>query len=481
MNGDTFERSADMRLVELQRQSLGIRSPTTTWTRSQLELPHASEAPLAPNQTGIIVAATVDAQPKSGLIPGALVTVSIALSSEGDGTARGLRIAMPLPLEATFRKGTLSIDGGSEEDHAAESFFGEGLSLADLAPGERRTLIVQLLIEPGVGNLTIGPRVQIDAGAMLGPRGIRLTRGAAPRLSEPPERPFYEPDAEEQAVTALESALPVARVSILQPSEMPPIVPREEPPLERVSVPPARPAAMEAPVPEVSGQDVPEQLVVRGVGGPILTVALDRRRCAMLSSLFGGRSLGMIAHYLVLNALATTTALPEDGSSDELTAFVASQEHLLSRALIAARLGKPIATEAIAAPLPTFPPAIADRNDSAEITPGEAGAVRLMRAYRPTEIAFLARMLANDNAALFLRAAQCFVGLCASDIAIPDGADRRRIGTLLATYAGLAASEINRIFLRAKITRTPALFKETEPAFDEAARRILDALGSRFA
>jgi len=208
----------------------------------------------------------------------------------------------------------------------------------------------------------------------------------------------------------------------------------------------------------------------------VLTVTLDRKRIAALRTLFGERSLGMIAHYLLLNALAATAPLPDDGAGGALAAFVSAPEMLLSRALIATRLGKAPPPESIAAALPAFPPAARDRDDIAMLALPGAGEVCLVRAFKASEIAFLGGMLANAEAPPFLRVAQLFVGLCVNDAAVVDGAVRRRLGTVLGSYTALAAGEINRIFLRAKLTRTAVPFKETEPAFDDAGRAVLDAL-----
>ncbi|MFN2462004.1 MAG: hypothetical protein ABR591_15205 [Candidatus Velthaea sp.] len=104
-----------------------------------------------------------------------------------------------------------------------------------------------------------------------------------------------------------------------------------------------------------------------------------------------------------------------------------------------------------------------------------------MRAFKLNEIAFLERVLGNADAPPFLRVAQVFVGMAASDVALADGAQRRRIAAAITAYTSLAAAEINRIFLRAKLTRTAAPFKETDAPFDAAARSMLETLAEAFA
>jgi hypothetical protein len=75
-----------------------------------------------------------------------------------------------------------------------------------------------------------------------------------------------------------------------------------------------------------------------------------------------------------------------------------------------------------------------------------------------------------------MRAAQLFVGLCANDAVVADEHERRRLGVALTAYAALATAEISRIFLRAKLSGLPDLFKSTDTDFDNAARTVLAAI-----
>jgi len=184
----------------------------------------------------------------------------------------------------------------------------------------------------------------------------------------------------------------------------------------------------------------------------------------------------MIAHYLVLNALAAKDALPGDTADGSIAAFVAQQEQLLSRALISARLGKPLSPDSISATLPAFRSVLTSFSDERTIAMPPPGQTLLFRSFTRSEIAFLERTLANDQAFPFMRAAQLFVGLCANDAVLAAGGDRRKLAVALSAYTALATAEISRIFLRAKLSREPAIFKATEPAFDDAARTVLAEL-----
>ncbi len=136
-----------------------------------------------------------------------------------------------------------------------------------------------------------------------------------------------------------------------------------------------------------SVRSVDEPLCVVGEGVPILTVRIDRKRLATLNRLFSGRSLGMIAHYLVLNALAVTDALPGDGVDGSLASFVAQQERLLSRALIATRLGKSPSPDSLSAPLPAFPPQVATHTGRRDVDIAAGGDLLLIRALAPGDVA----------------------------------------------------------------------------------------------
>jgi hypothetical protein len=465
---ERFDVSADMRLLELQRRALGLAEPAAaTWrSRSGNESGEGEADASAREPAGISIAAQLDASPRSGIIPGALVTVTLALVNNGATAARDVRVSMPLPLDAAIHPGTLRIDGTARGDDQAAELFGDGLAIGDLAAGSRRTILVRLVIGPGTSDLTMSAHVEAGAGAIAGPGAIRLSRGAAPTRPAAEERPFYEPDESEASI---ESGLPEpAFIAVVQPAEVPPApVPPES------IAPPV--TELPAPTPPIA---LPSAPAIRGSGGPVLLTTLDRRRYAALTALFRERSLGMIAHYLVLNALATVEPLPGDGEAPELRTFVTNQERLLTRALVSQRLGKPSPPESIAALFPAFPPPLAPRTGEVPLPEPEPGTLVLVRAFSEREIGFLGGMLANAGSPPFLRAAQLFVGLCATDSAETDDATRRTMATLLSRYAGLAAAEISRIFLRAKLTRTPAVFKESGADLDDAARAVLAAIGA---
>jgi hypothetical protein len=472
MNDDRFERSADMRLMDLQRTRLGAPAPRLDWERLGGALPHGGAPPDdAPEARGPLLSAILDAQPRGGLIPGAQVTVSLAIVNDGSAGIAGIRAVLPLPAGLRLVPGSLRIDAADRDDEVAEDLLGGGIALAPIGPGERRTVVARFAVESGLDDVVLLPHVRADDGTgITGPRGLRLTRGAHRPLdvARAPERPFYELDDDEVALEAeppdepaLAPAPPPSAVVVQPPEHFEPVLPPlPEPEPEPEPEPVAAPAAPLGP-----------QAIANG--SFVLEVTLDRPRIASLRALFTGKPLGMLAHYLVLNALATRRPLDGDGDTVALTAFLETQERLLSRALISTRLGKPIAPESVAAPLPAFPPDLPERDGAFALAPAPDGAVTLVRAFRPSEVAFIARTLTNESAHPFLRAAQFFVGLAPGDAAVDDDQARARASATFLSYATQAAASISRIFLRAKLARSVALFRDSDPELDAAGKAAL--------
>ncbi len=589
MTDERYERSADMRLLELQREALG-KAPriigSTRYTDTETNAETVEDD--AVHQRGTILAAAIDAQPRSGLIPGALITIALSVGNDGDAAASGVHVSLPLPAGTAYRPGTLAIDGVAVDDLEANELFEAGITLGTVEPGGRRTVVVKGVIEPGFNDIVLLPHMRAASGAILGLRALRLTRSRVARTPVEAERPFYESDDGESGEIFVPPP-PQSTLTVLQPRELPPVVepaapvaagqpvevepaplssvmpvrqppeptpestrestpeeriasaeplavaaaaavpeqavtpipvvsaipalrkatkakakaepkprakPKSKPARETIKVdvepsprkPPASAAASKTPlkatthVETVAEEDADAPVPIMGHGGPILTVRLDRKRLATLSRLFSGPSLGMIAHYLMLNALAATDALPGDGKDTAIATFVVRQEQLLSRALIATRLGKAPSPDDVGAVLPPFPPMVAQHTKTVSVrAPAGDDEALLVRAFAPAEIAFMDRMLANTKAPAFLQAAQLFVGLCANGAVVSHTYLARRVRQALTAYAALATAEISRIFLRARLSGQPELFKPTDPTFDDAARTVIETLADLFA
>jgi hypothetical protein len=514
---ERYGRSADMRLHDLAREEQGLpaRPPVLTSyiDAAQVE-DDADEDEEAFVASGTVLVAALDAQPRVSLIPGALVTIVLTILNDGTVAARNVHAVLALPADTAYRIGTFAIDGAPGSDDSANELFGNGTDVGDIEPSARRTVVLKLVIEAGVGDIALSPHLSVAAGAVLGLRAMLLKRAAPSGRSVVPERPFYELDPDESASEALAEPASPPTITVLQPAEFPPLViavPKNEPAfvvksprfgpgtivptmrhtlddaaaLHAISVEnlpiavaeaPAGPMPEMAPRTRIESVRSRDQAFVTGVGGPILTMRLERKRLAMLNGLFSGPSLGTIAHYLVLNALAATQPLPGDHADGSLAAFAAHQEQLLFRALIATRLGKNPAPDSISAPLPRFPPRVAAHSDRWPVEPCAPGEIMLVRAFAMSEMIALQGVIADDGAAPFRRAAQLFVGLCANDVVTAAERERREARNLLTEYAALASEEVGRIFELGKPGRAPVPFRPTDPSFDDAARRVLAAL-----
>jgi hypothetical protein len=526
VNDDGYGRSADMRLHDLRRDELGMRPRPpvlTSYVDPEYAMESADDEDEAFAASGPILVAALDAQPRVGLIPGALITIVLTVVNDGTLAAYNVAANLALPVGTTYRAGTLTLDGTRGNDVIASALFENGSNLGTIEPGARRTLIVKLLVEAGVGDIVLSPHLTAAAGAVLGLRAMRLKRTEPSTRGVAAGRAFYELD--EVEITSEEfvaeakapaGAPSPATITVLQPPEYPPLViavaPNElafvveqpstagtqaipsvrlaedenlsakfavDKPATAVAEAHAEPAARPVAPPRIeSVRSSDEPLSVMGKDGPILIVRLDHKRLAALNRLFSGPSLGTIAHYLLLNALAVTDPLPGDGVDGSIAAFVAQQEQLLSRALITTRLGKSPAPDRISAPLPPFPPRISTHLDLRlvdAVTPGE---IMLVRALSTSDLIDLQRTVWGDDAAPFQRATLLFVGLCANDLVVEDERERRNAGKALTEYAALATDEIGRIFQRATLGRAPVPFRPTDSSFDDAARTVLEALGA---
>jgi hypothetical protein len=479
---ERYGRSADLRLHDLRRVELGLpprASILTSYVAPENLTAVEEDEDDAFAASGSVLVAALDAQPRIALIPGALITIVLNVVNDGKAAATGVRANVALPVDTTYRPGTLAIDGTPGNDAIAYDLFENGTDLGEIESGARKTVIVKLVVEAGVGDILLTPHVSAAAGAVLGLRAMRLSRAAPSGRGVVVERPFYESDADELA-----SEPPVARmnqstITVLQPPVYPPIhipvVPGGPKTTPQAGTKPS-PRGISGPSRIESVRSNEDTFSVTGQGGPILTVRIDRKRLKTLTRLFSGPSLGTIAHYLVLNALAVTDALPGDGADGSLAAFVAQQEKLLSRALIAIRLGKTPAPDTVSARLPPFPPRIAAHAEECRIAAPVAGEAILVRALAADDLIALERIVSNPAAAPFERSAQLFVGLCANDVIIADERERRHAGKVLAAYAALATDEIGRIFPPGKPSRAPAPFRPTDGDLDDAARTVLAAL-----
>jgi uncharacterized repeat protein (TIGR01451 family) len=142
MRDPDFYLSADMRLIALQRSALGLPEPDRPdWeNRAIADGPNLPDDPLHPPE-GAIVNVVAVATPSEGIIPGAIVTLTLSVANEGVATAHDVRVSVPLPGGASYRPGSFVRDGAPAFDEIAERFFGAGLDLGAVAPNSRATFV----------------------------------------------------------------------------------------------------------------------------------------------------------------------------------------------------------------------------------------------------------------------------------------------------------------------------------------------------
>ncbi len=481
-----FEVSADMRLLELQRQAAGAPVRETRWEPSAADLeeledaPLVAEAPSAPS-TGAVLHLALAAGPERGLIPGALVSVTIALSNDGGVPAEGVVLSLPLPAAARYRSGTLQRDGRALEDDRSEELFGEGLAIGALAPGERCTIAYRIEVGAGVTPLLLLPHARSINAAVIGARPLRLARGSAgtafssavrnelvdlPEAAQSEEElPIYELDEEEQ----LEYEATAAALSTAAPPFSPP--PEPAPP-ELASAPTSAPAPESSPapgpLPEREPVSAPEPAPLpRSV--PALHRRLDRASVAFFERSFAtGRSATLVAHALFASALACV-----DGEESPILAHLDRQAALLHRITLHAKLGRAERLASYAGE--SFVPTIA-----VDLPPPTSAKGEIVLTLEITDAVRerIASAIGGDRPWDFHRARRLELALMAESISggSPNDRDADLDREALAEYRALWQTALQRLFVRARLEPSIAVVQSADAALDTAARRVLERL-----
>jgi hypothetical protein len=359
---ELFERNADMRLLELRHSETGRTSGAVRHVAGGF----GAETSVGEADVRIANAprmrVAIAAVPKSGVIPGALVSVVIDVFNDGTAPAPESKLVLSLPIETEFRTGTLRIDG--REVIGPERLFGDGLPIARLPGDTSAKVVLQIHVLPGLNPLYLQPRLQTNGVPVVGTPGISIKRAAAPgtRTAAEPERPFYELDDEEvasvEAVTALPIVPPVLppvdHVAIVaepatEPEPAAPPPPKrarrqaaakpavEPPPADVVPVDAALdvPAAAEAPAPKTPRAIAPAEARMSRFR------TLGKAEVAVLDRLFLAEQPGIVAHLIAISTIACTE--PEhDADTSGYGDFVRADLKSLGRALVLTRLGKPL-------------------------------------------------------------------------------------------------------------------------------------------
>ncbi|HET9030488.1 MAG TPA: hypothetical protein VFN49_09940 [Candidatus Aquilonibacter sp.] len=481
-----FELSADMRLLELQRASLGLAAPSpTAWqTRHLADAGIGLDDPQLPQAQSAVLNVSVVANPPSGVIPGAVVTVTLSVANEGAVAAQNVVVAVPVPGGAGYRPGSFVFDGRSPGEDAAELFLGSGLNVGELGPGERRTFIWKLGVRLGTQALLLAPVVRASGAAVVGAKALKVERKdrasiafateverADPALFSPSplipveipvesivaeepadELPFYELDAEETLVheaadAALSSAAP------------PPAAPEPEPEPE----PAPEPAVAEPP---------PLREAV------VLYAKFDRATVAFFERTFSGsKDPTILSHCIFASALACAT----DESGGDLLGLrrhLDAQSQVLHRIQLHERLGKKEPITEYAGTLLA---------DLGSLKPGPVKPVAQARdaLFLETELteptlAVLTKINEERERWDFVKARQLTLALQAQRLSGLDPNDpaSAALENALRVYAQSAMTTLQKLFVRLRIDRTTGVLFQTEPQLDVAARSLVAAFKS---
>ena len=478
-----FESSADMRLLELQRTSLGLVAPErVAWeSRYAVDSTPGIEEPVdAPSAQRAMLAVTLTATPPGEVIPGTVVTYALSIANEGTTAANGVLAGVPLPGGVTYRLGSLQIDGRTVDDSAADRLFGSGLELPAIAGGSRAALLWKVGVRMGTKPLLTIPQVKARDAAVIGGGPLTVERrgtlgafagelAAADRaLFEPrplipveipaAELPIYELDAEEQIVyEAADAALSSAAAPILKAVAVP------EPEAQ------AEPLLPEPLLPEPIPEPVREAVVLYG--------GLDRPTLAFFERVFNGsKEPTILQHCIFASALAC--AVDADGNDDlMLKAHLAAQSQILHRVSLHEKLGKkePIGEYAgkLVAGIDAFAP-----RPVRQTAPPSADRVALCNELHEPALVVVRKIAEERDRWDFVKARQLTLALQAQRALLADDARAAAVDNALRSYAQHSMTVLQKLFVRLRIDRTTGVLFQTDPALDAAARVLLAAFAA---
>jgi uncharacterized repeat protein (TIGR01451 family) len=473
MKEPDFEMSADMRLLELQRGALGLPArERTSWESSSsggVGLPlNEADDPVA---EGALLTVDAMAFPNDGVIPGAVVTVTLKIANEGNTSASGVIAGVPLPGGASYRPGSFVWNGRSSFDDVAEAFLGPGLDIGAIAASERATFEWKIGVKLGARPLLLAPSVRTSGAAVIGARPLSIARkatagsqfaGALERADatvfvEKPafavdipvtDLPIYELDDEEEIVEeAAQSALSTA-----------------VPPFPSVADP--EPVSEPEPEPQIEPAQV-EAIVLYG--------RFDRTTIAFFERVFLGTKPPTVLQHCIFAGALACSILPDNEKSVSLKKHLDGQAQVLHRIALHEKLGKkePIAEYSgeLLANL--------DGLQKAAVTAHAPPADALLLATELSEpTAVVLRRITDDAARWdFVKARQLTLALQADSVALAglDAGLRSEIAQALRAYAQASVAVLQKLFVRIRVDRTTGILFQTEPALDAAARELIGA------
>ncbi len=476
-----FDSSADMRLLELQRTSLGLVAPERVAWESRYSVdstPGIDVTLETPTASSAVLAVTLTATPPSDVIPGTVITYALSIVNDGAAPATGVAAAVPLPAGVSYRLGSFQINGRPADDTAGDQLFGSGLELGSILPGSRTTLLWKVGVRMGTKPLVVIPQARARDGAVIGGAPLVVERKGATTafagelvaadraLFEPKplipveipadELPIYELDAEEAIVYEAANAALSSAASAPEPKPEPEPEPKPQPP----------PQAQIIPEPQPEPQPLREAVVLYG--------GLERPTLAFFERVFNGsKEPTILQHCIFASALAC--AVDADGNDNiRLRAHLAAQSQILHRVSLHEKLGKkePISEYAgeLLAAIDTIAPAPLH-----PVAPSNADRLVLANELHEPALAVV-RKISDERARWdFIKARQLTLALQAQRVVHDDDARAAAIDNALRAYAQHAMTVLQKLFVRLRLDRTTGVLFQADPSLDNAARALLAA------
>ena len=457
-----FEASADMRLVELTRSASGKATPVKSRWQSRGNAEAGS--PVVDEEfaalDGALIVATLHSTPSADVIPGAVLTVTLALTNEGGEDARTILIGAPVPGAARIRPGSLVMDGRPAANDIAEAFFGAGYTLRTLTGGSRTTFFWQIEILAGTDPVIISGNVRATGSAVIVPTSLRVSRrlgatgafkasvAAAVAPAQAADLPIYELDEEEILV----------HEAVSGPFEAAPVL---------------EPAPVLKPEPILALVTTRETM--------LLTTTIDRASLAFFERVFNGSAEPtLLDHLTFASQLACVTQQPlNSGDDGQIRKHQEAQAQLLARIALHERLKKRDSLSAYAGTLACSFEQLRARSLPSDFRLAAPASTCLL-ALEPSNVGLATLIRLSEPGAPwdFLRARQLTHALGATTV-LNEGIPATQHALAEQAFRGYSqasANALQRLFVRQRIERSTAVLLSNDKSLDAAARQVIAVL-----
>jgi hypothetical protein len=274
---------------------------------------------------------------------------------------------------------------------------------------------------------------------------------------EPPLQPVPPPDQPEPAPPPDQPA-PVPEPGVPEPEPFIPEPPSQPPDVE--------PAAERAAAPR-------EAVVLYG--------RLDRPSIAYFERIFNGSKPPTLLNHFILGGALACTRSSDESDAAGLKAHMDAQAQVLQRIVLHEKIGKkePIAQYAgkMLARVDTLAPAPVTTGAA----PGDGNIVLLEVELEAPTLGLLRKMQEDSARWDFTKARQLTLALQARGVRANAPFDRIEAAEqALRSYAQVAATQLQRFFVRMRIDRTTGLLFAHDETLDSAARSLVAALTALF-